>query len=523
MTVTREVGRTTEGAPPAPAAQPHAGLADLVRKGAFWSAASSVLMRFANVGLMAVVARIVDPEHLGLFALAMVVQAFIASVAELGVASAVARSDLDPDRIAPTVTTIAIVVSGGLAAAMAIFAQPLANALNAPEAAASLRILAISVALVGPFAVPGAQLQREFRQGRLFLANVVSFVPSSAVLVLVALQGDGAVAFAWSRVVGQLVVGVIMVASVSRLYRPGFSARELGPLVAFGLPLAGANLLSQLVVNVDYVVVGRVVDVEAVGVYMLAFNVAGWATAAIGSMLNGVVLPAFSRARSDPGRLPGIVAQATRSVAVIACLISAMTAALAAPLIRVLYGSRWGAAAPVLSVLAVYGVVAVLSLLFANITIAMGRTGVLLAVQVAALVALTPLMVVFVRLWGIRGAGLAHVVVACGVTLPVYLLALRRATGSELRRLALAVLPPVVAGVAAFLVAHVVGDLLTSPVAQVVLGGSCGTAVYVLLMGDEIVTIAGRVTPSGARRLVDSTRWCRRWLVAGRPVVEAVL
>lgn len=504
------------------AAAEHGGLASAVRKGAFWSAASSVLMRFANVALMAVVARIVAPEHVGLFALAMVVHAFVSSVAELGVASAIARSDLDPERIAPTVTTIAVVVSGLLAGAMALFAPAIAEALNAPDATDSLRVLAISVALIGPFAVPGAQLQREFRQGRLFAANLVAFIPSSAALVLLALHGDGAVAFAWSRVVGQVVVGGFIVASVSRVYRPGFDRRELRPLLAFGIPLALANLLSQIVVNVDYVVVGRVLDVVAVGVYTLAFNVAGWASAAIGSMLNGVVLPAFSRARSDRARLPGIVAQAARTVAVIACLISAMTAAMARPLVHVLYGSRWDGAAPVLEVLAVYGVVAVLCLLFANITIATGRTGILLAVQVAALVTLVPLMYAGVRAWGIQGAGYAHVAVACAVTLPVYLVAVHRTTGAAPGRLAFAVFPPVVAGILAFLAARAVTQVPAPDLVRTLLGGVIGSTVYVVLMAREVATIVGAGLTARMGRWVDASDWTRRWLVDRRRVLEAV-
>ncbi|WP_309135069.1 oligosaccharide flippase family protein [Cellulomonas sp.] len=494
-----------------------AGLGSRVRRGALWSAGSTILMRLANVALMAVVARIVVPEHVGVFALAMAAHAFVASAAELGVASAVARSDLDPERIAPTVTTISIVASTALAGLMALFAEPLAVALGSPDVAGPLRILSLAVALVGPFAVPGAQLQREFRQSRVFLANVVSFVPSSAVLVVLALHGDGAEAFAWSRVVGQLAAGLVVVASVSRLYRPGFALREVRGLLVFGLPLAAANLLSQVVVNVDYVLLGRTLDVAAVGVYMLAFNVASWATAAIGSMLNGVVLPAFSRARQDPERLPGAVARATRAVTTVALLVCAMTSALAGPLVQVLYGGQWSQAAPVLAVLSLYGAVSVVCLLFANVTIAMGRTGSLLGVQAAALVALVPAMVAGIAWAGIVGAGLAHVVVAAVVTLPVYLRTVRRTTGTSLRRLGGAVLPPLVAAVLAWVAAHLAAGVPAHDVVRLLLGGCAGAAVYGILMARDLLDAVGaHRLPATLGTALDRTEPLRGWLV-GRP------
>ena len=458
------------------------GLGQRVRSGAMWSAGSVVVMRFANIAIMAVVARLVAPQQFGVFALALTVHAMVVSLAELGVASAVARSDLDPDRIAPTVATISIVASFSLAAVMAVFAQQLANLLGSPEAAAPLRVLALSVAMIGPFAVPGAQLQREFRQNRIFLATAVSFIPSSAVLVLMARSGDGAMAFAWSRVVGQLVMGTVMVLGVSKHYWPGIRRSEVGPLLRFGLPLALASLLSQILLNVDYVFVGRLSGTEKLGLYTLAFNIAAWSTAVIGSMLNSVVLPAFSRVKQDEGAIPGALARATRSVALVACPIGFLTLALARPLITTVYGGRWSAASPVLQVLSLYGVIFVICLLFANIIIAMGRTGILLTVQVVALAALVPAIALGINVAGLVGVGVAHIVVIASVTLPAYLVAIRRSTGVGALSLLRSAAPPVVAAALAGLIAWAVASAPTEPFAKLLAGGVSGGVTYVVLM-----------------------------------------
>jgi len=484
-----------------------------VRRGAMWTVGSSLLMRFANIAVMAVVARVVAPEYVGIFALAMTVHAFVSSVAELGVASAVARSDLDVDAIAPTVATISIITSAALATLLAVFATPIAGALGSAGVAGPLRVLAISVALIGPLAVPGAQLQREFRQSRVFAANAISFVPSSLVLVLLALHGDGAMAFAWSRVAGQVVMGAIMLGGVPRMYRPSIDRRQLGPLLAFGIPLAAANLLSQVLLNVDYVFVGRLLDVASVGLYLFAFNVASWSTAVIGSMLNGVVLPAFSLVRQDVARLPAAVARAARIVAVIACPIGAMTGALAGPLVSVLYGPQWHAAAPVLAILSIYGVISVLCLLFANIVVAMGRTRILLAVQVAALIALVPAIQLGIARSGIVGVGFAHIGVIAAVTLPVYLVALRRSTGTGPGQVARAVMPPAVAAALSALTAMLAARSSDVDLVRLLVGGVSGMAVYGVLMVRELVAVVGLSTlPRRVERLLDVTAWSRRWL-----------
>lgn len=466
-----------------------ASLARKVRAGAGWAAGSTLLLRFANIALMAVVARIVAPEEFGVFALALTVQAMLVSLAELGVASAVARSDLDPDEIAPTVATISVIASLSLAAAMAVFATPLAVALGSASAAEPLRIMSLSVALIGPLAVPGAQLQREFRQRRVFLANAIAFIPSSAVLLVLAVHGDGAVAFAWSRVIGQAVMGAVMILSLSKHYLLGFNRAQLAPLLRFGVPLALANLLSQVLLNVDYVFVGRMMNIDDVGLYMLAFNIAAWSTAVIGSMLNSVVLPAFSRVSRQPGPLADALRQGTRAVALVASPIGALTLALASPLITTVYGPQWSASAPVLRVLAVYGVISVACLLFANIIVAMGRTGVLLWVQIAALVCLVPALWLGVRLNGLVGVGLAHICVILVITLPAYLVGIRRSTGSGPGLLARAVAWPVAAAAVAGGVAWSVALVPERALTQLLVGGVCGGLVYVVLTAPLLVAL----------------------------------
>lgn len=489
-------------------AAPPAPLGRRVARGALWAGGSTMLLRFMNIAVMAVVARILAPAQLGVFALALTAQGVIATFAELGVGSAVARKDLDLDRIAGTVTTLAGVTSMLLAAGMAIFAKPIAAALGSVQAAGPLRVMAITVALIGPFVVPQAQLQRDFRQDRLFLATALSFIPSTAVLLLLAVSHDGATAFAWSRVAGVLTTGILCFFSVSRRYRPEFRRSELPGLVRFGVPLAAANLVSQILLNIDYVFVGHQLTLHDVGLYMLAFNIAAWPTAVMGSVLNSVVLPAFSDVGRDRARLSDAVARGSRTVALIAFPIGALTLGLATPLLVSVYGGKWGAAAPVLSVLTLYGVIFVVGLLFANIVIAMGRTGALLSVQLAAVVCLVPALWIGVRVGGLVGVGIAHIVVICCITLPAYLVALKRSTGVRLRVVVRGVIPPAAAAAATAAVAFGVASLLKDPLVRLIAGGLAGGSVYLVLMAPLLAELVPR--SAFVSRMVAVLPWADR-------------
>jgi lipopolysaccharide exporter len=385
-----------------------------------------------------------------------------------------------------------------------------------------IRILAIAVAVQGLFAVPGAQLQREFRQDVLFRANLVAFVVSNTVLVLLATMISGAEAFAWSRVLGNLVVGVVILLALDTRYLPGWKGQFVGPLLRFGVPAALGSVLSQLVLNVDYVIIGREMSTTDLGYYMLAFNICSWPTAALGAVMEQIVLPAFSGVRRDGGDLRLTVARAVRAVALVACPVGAFTLAFAHPLIETVYGARWLTAAPVVSVLAVFGVLYVFTMLFDNMMIASGRTGTMFLVQTVALAVLVPVLFLGVHIGGLVGVGVGHIAVVLLVTMPAYLVAIRSITGAGVGVALRALSRPVLAAVAAAAVALVVTDGLGHPFARVAVGGVVGLIVYLAVTGPELLQLfPGRLTEK--RILVLATTWpvllaksSRNYKVVGR-------
>lgn len=446
-------------------------------RGAAWSGMNSLLMKFGNLAIMAVVVRIVSPHDFGVFAVAVVVHAVVSSFGELGLSSCISRRDLETDKVAPTVALLALVSSFILAAMTALAAEPLALALGAAEAADPIRVLSISIFLGGVFTVPGALLVREFRQSKILMASAVAFLPMNGLLILLAFNGDGAMAFAWSRVAGQLISGVVMVASVGKHYWPRLTFREVIPLLRFALPLAGANLLTYVLLNADYAIIGRSLGTEQLGIYMLAFTVASWPTSVLASTINGVAMPAFSAAGPDKVQLTEMLRNSARMVALLAFPLGMLCMVLAVPLILVVYGERWVDAAPVLSALAVYGALFSLSLLLSNLLVGIGRSGLVFAVQGVSILVLVPSVVWGVSVVGLVGAAYAHILVVL-LVLGLFLLASRKYLLSGPRVLFGATWGPLVAAVGAGVASMLSASLFGEPILSLTIGGLTGLAVY---------------------------------------------
>ena len=384
------------------------------------------MLKLASVLTTAVIAHILDPRDFGVYAVALTAYGIVNAVGEFGLGLCLIRADLDIDSLAPTMATVAVTTNAIQAGVMFAFARPIAAALGSVAAAGPIKVLALAMLITGVFAVPGAQLIRDFKQNKIFLANLIGFLPSTAVLILLAISGSGAMAFAWSMVVGTTISGCVVFASVPRHYRPGFSRSALNVLVKFGFPLAGANIVNYVLLNGDYAVVGHLAGAVALGAYVLAFNVASWPYSLLGFMVNNVSMPAFSRVKDDADRLKNAIARALRAISLVVMPMSALTIALARPLVLTLYGAKWTASVQPLSILAFYGAISIICVLFANVLAGLGRAKFILMVQLVWLVALVPGMVLGVHRDGIVGAAIAHVIVIGPIVLPIYLFGLRK-------------------------------------------------------------------------------------------------
>lgn len=487
--ITTSHSHAGEASDPKPAGSDSQPLSSSVRRGALWVVASNVLLRFANVLITAVVARILSPHDFGVFAVALTAFAIVSSLGELGVSACLMRADLDIDRLAPTVVSVSILSSAILAGAMAAFARPIAAALGSAAAVEPIRIMSLAVFSVGAFAVPNSQLMRDFKQGKIFLANIIAFVPSTVLLIILAKSGGGAIAFAWSMVVRQFVWGAVLIAVVPRRYRPGLAHGALSVIIRFGLPLAGANFVNYILLNVDYAFVGHLLGAAALGVYMLAFTVASWPYGVLGAVINSVSMPAFSRVKHDPALMHNAMVSALRGVTLIVLPMCGMTVVLARPIVLTLYGAKWAAAADVLVILSLYGAIFMACLLFANMLTALGRTKFLFILQLIWVGTLVPAMALGVHRDGIVGAAYAHLAVILPIVLPSYLLVLKRVTGVRLTALAKAALPAILASSVAALGARGAASQLSSPLAQLIAGLATGGVIYVICAGKQAAAV----------------------------------
>ncbi|MEU5696798.1 lipopolysaccharide biosynthesis protein [Actinosynnema sp. NPDC020468] len=442
-----------------------------------WSAINSLLQRVSQVGIGILIARLVAPEQFGVFAVALVVLNIVLSISEMGVSVALVRTDKPVAELAPTVTTLSI-TSGCLLAGICVVGAPwFAEMMDTPQAAGVIQLMSVALVIAGASAVPGALLQREFRQDHKFAADTSAFVLGTITVVVLALLGFGAWSLAWSRIVTNLTAAVVMFVFTKERYRPGWDTAKAREALAFGVPLAGASLLVLGVMNVDYLMVGSILGTVPLGYYLLAFNLANWPVGAFSQPVRSVSLSAFSQVRDDPEVFQRTFSRALRLLALATVPACVLLATLADPIVRVLYGEVWAPAATALALLVLLGAFRVALELGYDLLASVGRSRAILVIHLLWMGALVPLLALGAHLDGIRGVAAAQSVVVLVFIVPAYLYAFRP-YGLRARALGAAVARPALGGLVMIAVALGVQWLFADPVVRLLAGGALSVAAY---------------------------------------------
>jgi PST family polysaccharide transporter len=445
------------------------------------------------------------PADFGVFAVALVVLNAGLSMNELGVSLAIIRWREGVGRIAPTVTTLALVWSGLLYATCYLGAPWFAEALNAPTATPLIRVLALGILFDAIASVPAALITRQFMQRTRMVIDTLGFMASTVVSVVLALLGLGAWCIVWGYITSSLVSTCLTLRCAPGRYSPGFDRGVAKELLSFGLPLAGSSALLFLMLNVDYVVVGHTTDSEQLGYYLLAFNLCSWPVTLISVAIRRVSLAGFSRISHEPTRAGVAFSRAAGLVMAATLTLSAGLAAYASPVIDVLYGPNWAPAADVLRFLCVLGAGRVGAELAYDYLVAMGHTRVNFVVQMVWLAVLVPVLIVAALHAGIVGVAVGHAVVVLVVILPLYLVILSRAH-VPMRMLLVVSWRPVAAALLIVASSLPILAMFNAAVVQLIVGGFVSLMICLVLLtsvvreGKALISRAEHAStaPSGA-------------------------
>lgn len=411
-------------------------------RGTMWASVSFFSAKGATFAATIVLARILVPEDFGQVALALLAIQYLEVVNELGLGSALISRDPRATRAPDTAFILGVALSVLMLAASWLAAPLIADFFDEPEITDLFRVLALVLPVQGLALVPKALLERDLRFQGLAVPEVARALLKGSVSIGLALAGYGAWGLIWGQVAGEIISTVLMWALCRWRPRFDFDRTEAAWLTRFGSYIVGIGLIGALLMNVDYVVIGRSLSVAELGLYTLAFRVPELAIQSISRIVTRVAHPVLSKALVDGEDHRQIFLGYLKWLTLASFPVGVGVAVISPVFTETVYGSAWSRSGPLMAAISVAMTISSLAWMSGALYKATNRPEILQRIALARVVPTVGLIMLAVR-WGIIGVALAHIAIAC-VTVIGELLVARRVIGIELSAVGRAIRPAVI-------------------------------------------------------------------------------
>ncbi|XQQ05936.1 MAG: lipopolysaccharide biosynthesis protein [Leptolyngbya sp. IPPAS B-1204] len=315
-----------------------------------WLGAAELINRVFRLGTTVTLARLFTTQDYGLMAILYTAFDF-ATVFTLrgGIGAKLIQADKqDVDILADTAFWINVILCGFVFVIQCAIAFPIAQFYNNQQLVLPLCVAA-SVYLMSPFyIVHSALIERENRLKVIALCTAVHSILNNLAIVAFTLLGWGIWAIVWAMVLTTPIW--IVITWRNQAWRPPrrFQLEQWQNIVNFGKNLLGVELLNKLRGNFDYLVVGRFLGVEALGLYYFAFNAGLGISMNVINTFMSALYPHICEVRHQYDQFRQRYYQSLKKVAIIAIPLILIQSLLASFYVPIIFGERWVPAIPIL-------------------------------------------------------------------------------------------------------------------------------------------------------------------------------
>ncbi len=435
----------------------------LVAKGIFWSSVKMIVEQSFSFFVKLLLAKILFPEQFGIVGMATVFTGFVQVITDLGIGAALVQKrdeDLRPSHFYTAFTT-GIVFSTVLFLAMSFAVAPFAARFYDQEMLRSLiPIISIGILLSPINLVNKAQLIKRMDFKSISKIENTSSITAGVLALTAAYFGAGI----WSLAV--LPVITILIAVPQYFNKTKWLPKLLWDKLAFseifgfGIYTTGTNVVNYIINNIDYLIIGKMLNAELLGAYTLAFVLTDSFRAKIMSVLNSVMYPLYSKKQNDPDALRRWYLKVIEYNSIIVYPLMLLFVLFGRELVVFFFGDKWESAIVPLKILAC----AVFFHMMVNsntvLIRGLGFPKLELKLQVFKAAIFVVTLYFFIANWGITGAALAVLfnkvlaVVVAQFTFK-YLLNIQITTIRFLKALKVPIVASVIAGALGYLLFYI--------------------------------------------------------------------
>ena len=325
----------------------------VIRRSVIASVADKYATQIISIVTLAVMSRVLTPAETGIYLLASTVILLLENLRLFGTGIFIVQERTLAPQTVRTVFTITLMISVTLAGGMILGSGLIAGFFREPQVGHLLVVASLSF-VIAPFGGPLlALMQRDLSFTRLAVLNVAMALVNAGVTITLGTMGFGPVSYVWGIVASgaTLALGAMLLRPDFWVFRP--SLHDARRILSFGAVSSSVTVLNMAYDMLPRLALGRLLGVDAVGIYARAVTVCQLPDRALVSALQPVVLPAMAMHARLGGDLRVSYLRGHALMSAIQWPTLIMLALLADPVVAILLGPQWEQTPPLVRIIAI--------------------------------------------------------------------------------------------------------------------------------------------------------------------------
>lgn len=312
-----------------------------VFRAGFWSLALNVAMRLLGLARTVILARLLAPDDIGLFAIAAIVLTLVETFSRTGFWSALIYSQDNIHSKLDTAWTI-MVIRGAFRALILWLAAPwVAVFYDQPAVTGLIRVISILMLFHGFTNIGSVYFRKDLEYHKQFIWDFGAAIADLVVVIVTAFLLRNA----WALVCG-LVARFVLRLALSYLlhpFRPRFRIdwKDSKSLFNYGIWMALTGAVMFLGRQGSGVVLGKITGMTELGYFQMAFWIAEAAISDVILAINDVAFPALAIVQKDELHFRNSCLNTLELAFSIVLPLSATLALAADDIVFTLLGTRW--------------------------------------------------------------------------------------------------------------------------------------------------------------------------------------
>lgn len=315
-----------------------------------WLGGTELVNRIFRLGTTVILARLLSPYDYGLAAVVLTTNEFVTIfTVRYGIGGKLIQADeQDVKCLSDTSYWLNWIFCSCVFIIQCIAAFPVAWFYKDNQVILPICVTALVYLMLPVFMVQGALIQRENRLKITALCNVTQSMLGNVLTIFLAFLGMKMWAIVLPIVLTTPVW--IVITCMNHPWKPpkAFTLERWQEIASFSKNVFGVELLNKLRANLDYLLVGGFLGVEALGIYYFAFNAGLGISLNVINMFVWALYPHLCAARGNLKQLKEKYFSSLKTIALVVVPLIFIQSVLAPFYVPIIFGEKWVTAIPII-------------------------------------------------------------------------------------------------------------------------------------------------------------------------------